>query len=106
MQNSTAGTRLGSSSVALAQFASLRKWTPNIGDFVIWHGFFTRWYGVIGAIDGDVLHVIIEGLPKLLFTMLEAEYAKNTRKVSLSAMRSSMGGEYHVLQDGVWYIDE
>ena len=91
---------------ALAQFRPLAGWTPQDGDFIIWHGWIMgRWYGVVNQIEGDKLYVIKESLPKLLFTMAESDYEENTIHLSAGRIRQSVGGEYHILQSGVWFID-
>lgn len=101
-------TRLSANNVniPLAKFSSITKWNPCVGDFILWHGlFWRRWCGVVNAIYSDHVTIITDGLPKLLFTMPESDYNKNTISVLISSIRSSYGGEYHILQNGVWYFD-
>lgn len=88
----------------LAKFANIQHWQPRIGDFMIWHGWFRRWYGVVSALDQDTLYVIKENLPVLLFTMPVIDYHKSTTKVSITKIVNSMRGEYHILQGDHWYI--
>lgn len=92
-------------SVELAKYRGLHDWKPKVGDFVIWHGWFTRWYGVLSSIDGGDAIIIKENLPKLLFTLSSSEYTKNSIRVSIGKIVRSYGGEFHILQDGVWFID-
>lgn len=92
--------------IPLAQYRSLRLWTPRVTDKIIWHGWFTRWYGVVSEIDRDTLYVIKEGLPVLLFTMLASEYRKNTVVIPVAKIMRSRGGEFTIIQGEVWYIDE
>ena len=89
----------------LAKYNSIGRWSPQVGDFIIWHGWVRRWYGVITDIEGDTLYVIKDGLPKLLFTMPQMDHKKNTVIISAMKVRTSGGGEYHILQDGVWFVD-
>ena len=99
--------RLSSQSfVELARYRDLAKYVPKMGDFVIWHGWFSRWYGVISEINGDILTIIHENLPKLLFTMPEMDREKHKKMISLISIRTSRGGEFHILQDGTWFLDD
>jgi hypothetical protein len=91
--------------VDLAYWKDLAFYVPKIGDFIVWHGWFSRWYGIVGEIDKDTLTVIKDNLPKLLFTMPQFDYKKNSIKLSISKIRSSRGGEYSVLQERTWLID-
>lgn len=90
----------------LAQSRPLGVWNPAVGDFIIWHGWiYGHWYGIINRVERDKLYVIKESLPKLLVTMAESDYEKNTIFVSASKVKTSVAGTYHVLQNGIWYID-
>jgi hypothetical protein len=93
-------------SVELARYRGLTTWKPKLSDFVIWHGWFSRWYGIISGINGNQITVIKENLPKLLFTMPESDRSKNTISLQVDKIKSSRGGEFHILQDGVWHLDE
>jgi hypothetical protein len=91
----------------LAQSRPLGVWNPAVGDFIIWHGWlYGRWYGIINRIERDKLYVIKDNLPKLLLTMAESDYEKNTIFESASKIKASVAGTYHVLQNNVWYIDQ
>ncbi len=94
------------SGVELAKYRSFATYVPKISDFVIWHGWWKRWYGIVTDIDNGVLSILTENLPKLLFTIPEDERQKRTIKISLTKIRSSRGGEYHIIQDGIWYVDD
>ena len=99
--------RLSTTAVDLAKYRSIAIWQPKVSDFIIYHGWFrTRWYGIVSSVNGDELTVIKDGLPKLLFTMPPGEYAKNSVKVSVTSVRTSRGGEFHILQGDTWYVDE
>lgn len=93
------------SALPLAKYASFLRWSPRVGDFIIWHGFWGRWYGLINYIEGDVLHIVKENLPVLLFTLSPSEYPANTVKVPVGKILRSRGGEYHILQGDTWYIE-
>jgi len=93
------------SALPLARFAPFTRWQPRVGDFIIWHGWFTRWYGLINVMDHDMLYIVKENLPCLLFTLSESEYAAHTVKVPIGKILRSRGGEYHILQGDVWYIE-
>lgn len=90
----------------LAKFRALSKWTPQVGDFIIHHGWlYDKWYGVISNVGVKMVDVIYDGLPFLLFTLLPEKYNSQTKKISLIAIKSSRGGEFAVLQNGVWFVD-
>ena len=90
----------------LVRYKDLGTWVPKIGDFIIWHGWWKRWYGLVSSIDSDEVVVIYENLPKLLFTMSESEREAHKKRISIVRIRCSRGGEYHVLQNGLWYLDD
>lgn len=91
--------------IPLAQYRQLARYKPRLGDFIVWHGWLSHWYGVIGAFDQDeeTLIIIYAGMPSLLFTMSPTEMRKNTKNVDLYKIRSSRGS-FAVLQGGVWYV--
>lgn len=96
--------RMGNLSVPLANYKSITEWNPKVSDIVIWHGWIRRWYGVVSATHGDSVIIIRDGLPCLLFTMTPDQYKRNSIEISVHKIRNSGGGEFHTLQDGVWYI--
>jgi len=92
--------------VELARFKPISQYRPRIGDFVIYHGWFwTHWFGTINAVGEptDDVSLIKSGLPALLFNMPEEEMQKNTIRLKISRIQRSAGGEYCVLQNGIWY---
>ena len=90
--------------ISLAQYKPISKYVPQIGDFVVWHGWFTHHYGVINSVnDNSNVTIIHAGMPRLLFTMDPDDMAKNTKKVKISVIRGSKG-PYAILQNGVWYV--
>jgi hypothetical protein len=89
--------------IELLRYRSLAKYQPRVGDFIIFTGWFSRWYGVASAVDKGELTIIKDGLPSLLFTMDESDYAKNSIKLGLGGIINSSPGAYSVLQDGVWH---
>jgi hypothetical protein len=92
--------------VELAKYRDLASYAPKIGDFVIWHGWFNRWYGLVIDIHNDELTIVKENLPKLLFCIPESSRNKFSIRISVTTIRVSRGGEYHVLQNGTWYVDD
>jgi hypothetical protein len=89
----------------LAQYKHISEWKPMVSDFVIWHGwFFSHWYGIVNGVNNDKVIIVKEGLPSLLFVLSDGDYVKNSIEVSVSKIRSSVHGEYHILQEGVWFI--
>ena len=87
----------------LAQYKALTKYVPQVGDFVVWHGWFTHWYGVVNGLSDHTVTIIHAGMPKLLFTMDPDEMTNNTQKIKIGKIRGSKGS-YSVLQNGVWYV--
>ena len=94
----------------LAHFKYLTQWKPLVGDIIIWHGWFTHWYGVVKSIDANdnELHIIKMGLPVLLLTLDPGEYEGNTVKIPIHKVRQSNGGKYAAIRsvgsNTVWYI--
>lgn len=91
--------------VPLARFGNIAAWDPQVSDFIIWHGWFSRWYGVVSLVLGDNVLIVKENLPCLLFSMPQSEYEKNSIQVPISKIKGSQGGEFHVLQKDIWYIE-
>ncbi|MDP1712571.1 MAG: hypothetical protein Q8K86_08950 [Candidatus Nanopelagicaceae bacterium] len=94
--------------IDLAQYKSIREWRPKVGDVVIWHGWFTHWFGVVSGVDADEsLRVTKAGLPLLMLTMTQAEMKKNSIKVDLRKVGRTKG-EYAVIQKikgaSLWYV--
>lgn len=89
----------------LAKYNDIRNWKPKVGDILIWHGFFSHWFGVVNHFDGSAVSVIKQGLPKLLFCLDESEYNSNTQSIAIGRIRSSRGGEFSIIQDGIWFVD-
>ena len=90
--------------LTLAQYRPIATYTPTAGDFIIWHGWFTHYYGVITkAEDNGLIYAIRSGMPNLLFTMNPAKMQENVTKLYLDDVRRSRGS-YAILQRNVWYI--
>jgi len=90
-------------SVTLAEYKQIATYKPKVGDFVIWHGWFTHYYGIINGVDGDKIRIVKAGLPILLLSMDPEEMDKNLEIVSLSKIKRSRGS-YATHQNGIWYI--
>jgi hypothetical protein len=91
--------------IPLAKYRSKSQWVPQIGDFIIWHGWmWGRWYGVINAIDRQDVLVVKENLPCLLMTMNQASYSKNSKRIPIMDIINAPEGEYHILQGETWHI--
>lgn len=96
----------------LARFLPLSKYVPEIGDFIIWAGWFKTWYGVVGSIDasGQSLTVIWEALPMLLFTLTDEEQQKNTKPLLLGDLLTAKPGKFSVMKHdaehnaSIWFI--
>ena len=90
--------------ITLAEYKSITTYRPKIGDFVIWHGWFTHWYGIISGIDQETqkLSIVKAGMPLLLFSMEQDEMDKNIEAISLSKITKSRGA-YAIQQNGIWF---
>jgi hypothetical protein len=99
-------------SVNLAMYRLINTYTPQVGDHIVKHGWFvrTKWYGVVGAVNGDIISVVTSGIPRNLFTMSPAEMSANTIKLSLASIIGSLPGSYSIIKHDasnnavVWYI--
>lgn len=94
----------------LAQYKNRSQYVPSYGDYIIWSGWFTQWHGIVTAYDdksGDV-SIIFAGIPYLLFTMPEQQYAKETTIIPLHKLQNAPNGKYAIqtVQGGnaIWYI--
>ena len=87
-------------SISLAEYKPISTYIPRAGDFIIWHGWFTHFYGIINGCDESMVRVVCAGMPLLLFTMEQDEMEKNHRIIPLSKIRRSRG-EYAVQQSGI-----
>lgn len=95
--------------VDLANYKSIAKWTPHIGDIIICHGLFTHWFGIVSQISKDQhIHVIKAGLPILLFSMSPSKMEKSKKEIDIYDIKSSTSGKYAVMQTiggaCVWYV--
>jgi len=89
--------------ISLAEYKPITTYKPKVGDFVVWHGFFTHFYGIINGCDESKIRVITAGLPALLFTMEQDEMDKNLRVINISELRRSRGA-YAIQQGGIWFV--
>lgn len=87
----------------LAQYDTIQKYHPRIGDVIIKSGWVSTSYGIISGIDDSKLRVIEAGLPMLLFTMDNDDKLENTKVYRLSKIKKSKG-EFAIIQNGVWYV--
>lgn len=97
-------------SMDLAHYNDIRKWDPQIGDVIIWHGWLQHYFGVISSIirEEQAVEIVRKGLPVLLFDMVPEEHDKNKVKVNIGKIKSSKGGSYAALRaqgnNIVWYV--
>jgi hypothetical protein len=94
--------------VDLAQYDSIIKWKPKIGDVIVHHGWLTHWFGVVNAINNKSVTVVKAGMPILLFSMGESEMTKNKLNIDVMSITISKGGKYAVQQTvngvSIWYV--
>lgn len=96
----------------LARYRQLITYVPEVGDFVVWAGWFRTWYGVVNSVDpdGESVTIIFEGLPSLLFTLTADEQPKNTHEIKTGKIKSARSGSWAVMKHEknhnatVWYI--
>lgn len=99
------GGRVETVQVPLARYKSLTEWVPELSDFIIYHGWLSkRWYGVVSGAQGSALNIVRENLPILLFNLTDEEQRQNTITLDIGTIKSGKPGEYHVLQNGVWFV--
>lgn len=91
--------------VDLAQYDSIEKWKPTLGDVVIWHGWFTHYFGIVVDIDikKNVVKLKKNGLPILLLTS-----KSDIINVEIDDIMFSKAGKYSVIKTinntMVWFI--
>jgi len=97
--------------VDLAHHSSLQRWQPKVGDFLIWHGWFQHWFGVICNVSpSSEITIIYKGMPVLLFALTQSEYEKNKRTIHLSDVvnNSFWKGKYAAISSTngtiIWYV--
>ncbi len=94
--------------INLANYGSIVKWSPQLGDVIIYHGWLTHWFGIINGIEGNTLHIVKAGMPLLLLTMDDIEIPKNSIKIGINKIKRSTGGKYAIFQTiantSTWYI--
>ena len=96
----------------LAQYRSRNEYTPQYGDYFVWSKWFTTWHGLVVDHDKttDEVHILVAGIPYLLFTMDETEYEKETIKIKLSEIKRARNGKYAIQHHSqtqnatIWYI--
>ena len=85
--------------VDLAHYMSIRTWQPKAGDIVIWHGWFTHWFGIVNGFQpSGHVSIIKSGLPVDLLTMDQDRMAKSTVTVHITKIQASRGGEWAAVQ--------
>jgi hypothetical protein len=84
--------------IGIAQFADLSLWKPQLGDFVIYNGWFRHWFGLVVATQPGELDILHSVLPINVFTMGPNEAKQHTRKIDVSEVHRSRGGKYAVIQ--------
>lgn len=91
--------------VTLAEYKQIATYRPKVGDFVVWHGWFTHWYGIVSGVEADSgrLKVVKAGMPILLFSMDPNDMDKNLEIITLNKIRRSRGA-YAVQQSGIWFV--
>ena len=89
--------------LSLAAYKPINKYVPMVGDFVVWHGFLSHWYGLINGVSQDKIKIIKAGMPNLLFSMSQSEMEDSVHIIDLSKVQRSRGA-YAILQGGIWFI--
>ena len=84
------------SSVDLAHHSDIKKWVPQIGDIIVWHGWLQHYFGVVSNVirEENAVEVIKSGLPLLLFSLTPEEHNKNKIKIDIGTIKGSTGGKY------------
>lgn len=89
--------------LSLAEYRPISSYRPRVGDFVIWHGWFTHYYGIVNGIDEGRIRIIKAGLPMLLFSMDQEDMDRNAITTSINKIKSSRSS-YAIQQAGIWYV--
>ena len=96
----------------LAQYKPRTEYVPLYGDYFVWSRWFSTWHGLVVDYDretGDV-HILMAGVPYLLFTMVEKNFEKETIKIQLSEIKQARNGKYAIQHHSqtqnatIWYI--
>lgn len=96
--------------IDLAHYDDIRRWTPQVGDFIIWHGWFQHYFGVVSDIirEDQSVEIIKQGIPLLLFDMVSEDHDKSKIKVSIGKIKGSRGGRYAAIRaqgsNIIWYV--
>lgn len=97
-------------SMDLAHYDDIRKWDPQVGDFIVYHGWFQHYFGVVSSVivDEQSVEIIKKGLPILLFNMIPEEHNKSKTKISIGSIKGSRGGQYAAIRaqgsNIIWYV--
>ena len=97
-------------SMDLAHYNNIQKWKPQVGDFIVWHGWFQHYFGVISSVDinNNNVEIIKKGMPLLLFEMVPEEHNKNKVKMDIGSIKKSGGGKYAAIRahgnNIIWYV--
>lgn len=87
--------------LSLALYKPIQSYNPRVGDFVIWHGWFTHYYGIVNYTHNNKVKIIKAGLPELLFNMDQSDMEKNSIIVDANKIKKSK--DYAILQSNIWY---
>ena len=96
----------------LAQYKPRVEYVPCYGDYVVWARWFSTWHGLVVNYDRDTdeLHVLMAGVPYLLFTMAETNFERETVRLKLSEIKQARNGKYAIQHHDqaqnaiIWYI--
>lgn len=94
----------------LAKFKSIADYEPQFSDFVIRCTWFRSYFGVVNSFDKSegVVSIILEGTPRLLFTLRADEMSNSELLFRLDDIRAQRKGSWSVCQQHhgqpIWYI--
>jgi len=95
--------------VDLAHYRGISEWKPEVGDFIVQHGWFTHWYGVVSRIDPNgSVEIITAGLPMLLVLLSGRKMEKSKKIIDIADIHASRGGKYATVKSVkstvIWYV--
>ena len=95
--------------VDLAFYKSMQEWEPAVGDYLVHHGWFTHWFGVISQVNPDnTIELVKSGLPVLLLTMNNSKMEKSKTHLDVADIKSARGGKYAAVKciqnSIVWHV--
>lgn len=93
----------------LAYHRSLGDWKPQVGDFIVKHGWFsrTKWFGIVKYVEPEgYFKIAKEGSIPLLMSSVDEIPSE---QMHIREIKNTLKGSYSILQQDhnrnpIWYI--